>query len=134
MTNKAVKDKVPNLRTFVKVLRVIKMWAKLKGIHYHIFNFFSGISLAIMVAKICHIYKSLSVLEQVCKFFEHFSQNLSREIRIHKVSTNSQSKGTPKKLDGEVQVLNPTFPHSNTCNISKSALFVIKKEISNARI
>jgi len=87
-----------------------------------------------MVAKICHIYKSLSVLEQVCKFFEHFSQNLSREIRIHKVSTNSQSKGTPKKLDGEVQVLNPTFPHSNTCNISKSALFVIKKEISNARI
>lgn len=43
------------------MLRLLKIWAKKKGIYNNAMGFYGGISLAIMVAKICQLFPNYRI-------------------------------------------------------------------------
>ena len=51
--NDRILELVPNSENFRTTLRVIKLWAKQKGISSYVFGFLNGVSMAIMVAYVC---------------------------------------------------------------------------------
>lgn len=52
-----------NQITFRKVLKLIKFWAKRRGIYGSIFGFLGGVSWTILVARICLFYPNKGVSE-----------------------------------------------------------------------
>lgn len=57
------------LQNYRTTLLCIKLWAKRKGIYGSMLGYFGGISLAIMVAKICQMYPNLCPAQLIERFF-----------------------------------------------------------------
>lgn len=56
-------------------MRVIKLWAKRRCIYSAMFGYLTGISCAVMVAKIQQDYPDYDVVDLVYKFFEVYSRS-----------------------------------------------------------
>lgn len=64
---------VPDIETFCSTLRVIKYWARQRGLYSNMLGFLGGINFAILVAQICQLYIRACPFTLVQKFFEVFS-------------------------------------------------------------
>lgn len=60
---------VPNLATYRMALRVIKHWAKQRGLYSSILGFLGGVNFAILVAQISRLYQNACPFTLVEKFF-----------------------------------------------------------------
>ena len=67
-------DLVPKHETFKSTLRVIKLWAKKRGLDSNALGFFGGVTWALLVARICQLYPNAAVATLVQKFFLVYSQ------------------------------------------------------------
>ena len=64
---------VPNFEKFKFLLKVIRLWAKKRGLYSGILGFLGGAAWSILCAKICILYPNISEVELVHKFFKVYS-------------------------------------------------------------
>lgn len=73
-------NRLHNYRT---ALLCVKLWAKRMGVYGSMLGYFGGISLAIMVAKICQLYPNYCPAKLIERFFftyQLFPWNVLKEI------------------------------------------------------
>jgi len=146
--------RVYNFRTTLKLL---KLWAKNRGIYSNVLGYVTGISLAILVAKICQLYPNLKPNKLIEKFFIHYSEwdwenvpVLIEPIRTYEnldklnemqwydpKSEIGQEKINNMKMDpysSPMMVATPAFPVMNsTRKVNKTTLTIIKQQLMIGR-
>ena len=70
---------VPNKSTFKIALRAVRFWAMQRGLYNVNCGYFCGITLAVMVGKICQENPDLDVACLLYKFFEQYAESGWRE-------------------------------------------------------
>lgn len=65
---------VPNFQTFCMTLRVIKHWARQRGLYSNVLGFLGGVNFAILVAFVCQRYINACPATLVRKFFLVYTQ------------------------------------------------------------
>ncbi|XP_053696852.1 poly(A) polymerase type 3-like [Sabethes cyaneus] len=101
---------VPNIDSFRLALRVIKLWAKSRGIYSRLLGYLGGISWTIMVARTCQLYPNATAATLVHNFFLVFSgwdwpQPVTLK-QVDNVGYDKQSYLMP--------IITPLYPHENT--------------------
>jgi poly(A) polymerase Pap1 len=85
-----------NESTFRLVLRCVRFWALRRGVYSVNCGYFSGITLSVLVARVCQDYPDLHASCIIYKFFEKYSNSDWREP----VQLNSKGrKGNCKNLN-----------------------------------
>lgn len=64
---------VPNVQTFCETLRIIKYWARQRGIYSNVLGFLGGVNFAILVTFVCQMYPNACAYTLVSKFFSVFA-------------------------------------------------------------
>lgn len=143
--------RIGNFRT---ALRLLKLWAKNRGIYSNATGYITGISLAILVAKICQLFPNLKPNKLIQKFFIFYSVWSWDEfpVKIDEIRTydnmerfNEMQWYDPKSEIGEekiaqqkkdhftspMMVITPAFPVMNaTRKVSKTNLNVMKEQLA----
>lgn len=144
------------LNNYRTTLLCIKLWAKRIGVYGGMLGYFGGISLAIMVAKICQLHPNKLPAELIQQFFftymifpwtvGHYSQQ-EIPIIVEPLAVNyemdyiTKSKGYFRMDDFRnnrsqkktAYVISPAFPQTNTTyNVSESQLKIIEKHFTEA--
>ena len=87
-------NNVPNRQTFQLVLKVVRFWAQQRGIYSINHGFLGGITLAVMVAKICQEFPELQPSCTLYKFFEIYSESSWHEpVQISLSNKYKQGRG-----------------------------------------
>lgn len=68
-----IRESTPNQENFKSTLRLIKVWAKNRGISSNQMGYLGGISWAILVAKICQLFPNHYPNKLLSEFFQIFS-------------------------------------------------------------
>ena len=142
--------RISNFRTTLKLL---KLWAKNKGIYSNAMGYVTGISLAILVAKVCQLFPNLKPNKLVQKFFQYYSiwnwdefpvkieevrtyENLEKfndmqwydpasEIGMEKISQRKKDDFTSPMM-----VITPAFPVMNaTRKVTRTNLEIMKEQL-----
>ena len=120
---------VPNITTFRITLRVIKLWAKRRGIYSNVFGFPGGVSWAILTAQVCQMFPTENPAMLVHKFFRFCTVwKWPSPIILANSSTVWTHSEPPTDL---APIITPAYPHMNsTYNISSSTLSLLQDEFS----
>ena len=89
-------NNVPNRYTFQVVLKAVRFWARQRGIYSINCGYLGGVTLAVMVAKICQDYPELQPSCTLYKFFETYAESSWREP----VSTSLSNTHKPARSGG----------------------------------
>jgi poly(A) polymerase len=88
---------VPNVENFCSALRVIKYWARQRGLYSNMLGFLGGISYAILVAHVCQLFVCACPFTLVHKFFEVYAL---RDWRNHPVMLRSYEDALVEDSEG----------------------------------
>jgi poly(A) polymerase len=81
-------------------LRVIRFWALRRGLYSVNAGYFSGITLSVMVAKICQENPDLYAADLIFKFFETYSDSDWREpVKLNLKQSSSLNANHLSALD-----------------------------------
>lgn len=129
---------VPNPEHFRLSLRVMKLWAKKRGLYSNVMGYLGGVSWAILVAKICQMYPKLKPSRLIRKFFEVFSQWdwINQPVQLNEIKREvGFTCPIPVWPDDStmskpyVAIITPAFPAMNsTYNVSESTKRILSKE------
>lgn len=75
LCNANIQKCVPHFGNFRNFLRIIKLWAKRRCIYSAMLGYLTGISCAVLVAKIHQENPDLEVVDLVYRFFEVYSKS-----------------------------------------------------------
>jgi poly(A) polymerase len=131
-----IREMVPNASVFTGALRAIKIWAKNRGIYGSTYGFPSGISYAILTARVCIDYPGAAANLIFAKFFEVYSewpwpQMVSLGPVIPSLMWNAQIAA--KGNENFMPVITPAHPCLNsTHSVTKSTKQVILRELRRA--
>lgn len=137
------------LANYRMTILCIKLWAKKMGIYGSMLGYFGGISLAVMVAKVCQLYPNLCPVGLMERFFflYHMFPWSEIPILVETIEDNAEldfltrGKIYFKKEDLELPrgnkrtqlVISPAFPQMNTTyNVSDSQLKIIESSLREA--
>jgi poly(A) polymerase len=128
---------VPNIQNFRITLRMIKLWAKARGIYGNVVGFLGGVSWAMLTARICQLYPNALPSTLVTRFFRVFSNwkwpnpvllthiqeggILAKKVWNPKINMKDRTHLMP--------IITPAYPSMNsTYNVSESTLYILKEE------
>lgn len=151
-----VKEDSSRIANFRTTLKLLKLWAKNRGIYSNAMGYVTGISLAILVAKICQLFPNLKPNKLIQKFFQYYSiwnwtefPVIIDDIRTYEnmEEFNNMQWYDPKSEIGEekmaalktdyaspMMVITPAFPVMNaTKKVTKTHLNVMKEQFAIGR-
>ncbi|ETN11786.1 hypothetical protein PPTG_09479 [Phytophthora nicotianae INRA-310] len=134
---------VPNASVFRSCLRVIRLWARCRGLYSNKAGYLGGISWALLVCFVCQMFPRASVASLVHRFFSVLaSWRWPTPILVAHPSNGG-------KADNEVQwdpqhnihdrahlmpIITPGFPAVNTAvNVNISTLRVLREEFARGQ-
>ncbi|EGR27841.1 poly polymerase, putative [Ichthyophthirius multifiliis] len=126
-----VSEKNPNPEIaksrFKDALKVIKIWARHNGIYDNRLGFLSGISLAIMLAKILQLFPNLEVNGIIKQFFQTFASRW--DWKKMDVQLGSRSEEMKVQMQSQqrkcMHIITPAYPEYNTTDRVKMINFNI---------
>ncbi|KAJ8603756.1 hypothetical protein CTAYLR_000302 [Chrysophaeum taylorii] len=74
VTNLIYKLVAHNYESFLRVLRVARVWGKRRGIYSNKMGYLGGVNFNILVALICQLYPRATPAYMLCKFFHIFAK------------------------------------------------------------
>lgn len=92
---------VPNIVKFQLVLRCIKLWAKNRGVSSNVCGYFAGITLAILVARICIDNSQAPENKLIARFFEFYKDypwSYEYPIKLQEI-LNDKNQAPGAKVD-----------------------------------
>nr|BAP69016.1 RxLR effector candidate protein [Hyaloperonospora arabidopsidis Emoy2] len=133
---------VPNASTFKSCLRVIRLWARRRGLYSNKAGFLGGISWALLVCFVCQMFPRASVAALVHRFFSVLvSWQWPTPILVAQPSTgvdaNSVEWDPLHNLHDRAHlmpIITPGFPAVNTAvNVNLSTLRVLRDEFARGQ-
>uniref|UniRef100_A0A7S1AF78 polynucleotide adenylyltransferase n=1 Tax=Noctiluca scintillans TaxID=2966 RepID=A0A7S1AF78_NOCSC len=132
---------VPNAETFRDTLRLIKIWAKRRGIYSNVLGFFGGITWAILVARVCQLYPHYCPSSLVKRFFRVYDRwNWKNPVTLCPIREQSNVAGlmafriwNPKVHPPDrmhlMPIITPAFPSMNsTHNVTETTKRILMEE------
>ena len=145
---------VPNVAVFRQTLRLVKQWAKSRGIYSLKIGYPSGIGWAILAAKVCQCYPNKNGAGTLFHFFSFYSswfrraptpQNPNRAIFLtasHTPAVDFRREGVEPSWNPQERVkdsralfpvLTPAYPYQDSCdNVSMTTLGTLCDEFARA--
>eukprot|EP01048_Picozoa_sp_COSAG05_P003060 COSAG05_NODE_136_length_16902_cov_21.052312_13_plen_818_part_00 len=144
---RALLELVPDVAIFRQTLRLVKSWAKLRGIYGNTVGFWGGMSWAILTAKVCQEFPSHSTEHTLALFYRVFvSWQWPTPVRLKPVKAECE---TCRLLDSFVwdpvknpldarhlmPILTPGHPSMNsTFNTGPCTFRVLKSEFERGAL
>ena len=143
---------VPDINTFRNTLRMVKEWARVRGVYGNQLGFLGGISWAILTAKICQDFPSSSAEHTLALFFRvYVSWQWPAPVRLRGVIAPGTLGGpekssvlddmvwnpesNPDDLRHQMPIITPVYPCLNsTFNTAPSNFRIIKSELDRAAL
>jgi len=151
------KEDLTRISNFRTTLKLLKLWAKNRGIYSNAMGYVTGISLAILVAKICQLFPNLKPNKLVQKFFQYYAiwnwnefpvkieeiksfPNLekfndmqwydpSSEVGIERINLKKKDDYTSPMM-----VITPAFPVMNaTKKVTRTNLEIMKEQLIHGK-
>lgn len=132
---------VPNVETFRDTLRVVKTWAKRRGLYSNVLGFFGGITWAILVARVCQLYPYASPSMMLNRFFRVYDRwNWKNPVVLCDIREESSviglqgfkvwnPKANPQDRMHLMPIITPAFPSMNsTHNVTATTQRIILEE------
>lgn len=132
---------VPNVETFRDTLRVIKLWAKRRGIYSNTLGFLGGVQWAILVARVCQLYPTALPSMLVRHFFVILLRwNWPNPAMLRNFASRSGITASltfkewnpqiyPADRQHIMPILTPAYPSMcATHNVSQSTFKVMQRE------
>lgn len=134
---------VPSAERFRDVLRLVKVWAKRRGIYSNVLGFFGGISWAILVARVCQLYPHYAAGPLVKRFFRFYDRwNWKNPVCLCPIREPSTEPGlmafrvwNPKTNPQDrlhlMPIITPAFPSMNsTHNVTQTTKRILSEEFA----
>lgn len=121
-----IKESAPHQENFKSTLRLIKVWAKNRGISSNQIGYLGGISWAILVAKICQLFPNHYPNRLLAEFFNIYSiwDWRNAPVKIVEMAT--------EKSTSIMTVYTPGVAFNSTMRINEITFRVIMKELKRA--
>lgn len=136
---------VPDAERFRDVLRLVKLWAKRRGIYSNVLGFFGGITWSILAARVCQLYPYFCTSALVKRFFRVYDRwNWKNPVVLCEIIEQSSTTGlmafkvwNPKVYPQDrmhlMPIITPAFPCMNsTYNVTESTKRIILDEFKKA--
>lgn len=133
---------VPFPDIFRETLRLIKTWAKNRGIYSNVLGFFGGITWAILVARVCQLYPHYCPAALVKRFFRVYDRwNWKNPVVLCPIREEPDVAGlmafrvwNPKAHPQDrmhlMPIITPAFPSMNsTHNVSETTRRILLDEL-----
>ena len=136
---------VPNSESYSSTLRVIKYWARQRGLYSNVLGFLGGVNFAIMVAFVCQRYPHACPAGLVKRFFNLFCQwRWPAPVMLEGLEDVAGKSTTllpvwnpkvdPKDRSHLMPIITPAYPAMNSAyNISMPQFRLIQEEIQRAQ-
>lgn len=134
-TTRKMLSLVPDLVQFSFCLKVVKTWARKRGIYSHMMGFLGGASWSILVANICQLFPSHSSSMLISKFFLLYSSwNWELPIILKDSEDLYDVDEEEMKREGAaMHIVTPIRPASNSSsNVSLSTRSILINEFKRA--
>lgn len=135
---------VPHADRFRDVLRLVKLWAKRRGLYSNVLGFFGGITWAILVARVCQLYPYYATSALVKRFFRVYDRwNWKNPVLLCPIRESNvpglmafkvwNPKVYPQDRLHLMPIITPAFPSMNsTHNVSESTKRILLEELTRA--
>lgn len=137
---------IPNKPNFELTLRVIKLWAKHRGVYSNMLGYLGGVNWAILVARICMDNPEAAPNQLVQKFFTYYRDYdwQGQPLTLCEIANNPSivqftlTDETLKQLwhqrgDEQMMIITPAFPSMNsTYNVTQQTKHTILTEFEKA--
>jgi len=136
-------ESVPDADRFRDTLRLIKVWAKQRGIYSNVLGFYGGITWAILVARVCQLYPYYTPAALVKRFFRVYDRwNWKNPVVLCPIREQSNVTGfmafkvwNPKLHPQDrlhiMPIITPAFPSMNsTHNVSETTKRILMEEFA----
>ncbi|CAI5744609.1 unnamed protein product [Peronospora destructor] len=133
---------VPNASVFRSCLRVVRQWARLRGLYSNKAGFLGGISWALLVCFVCQMFPRASVAAIVHRFFSVMASwrwptpilvaHPSNDVSADNVQWDPQHNNHDRAH--LMPIITPGFPAVNTAvNVNLSTLRVMREEFARGQ-
>jgi len=98
-TTEIILKSVSNIERFRAVLTAVRLLAKQKGLYSSVFGYFTGVTLAIMVAYVCILFHKFAECDIFHKFFSFYSKwDWKYPILLRNIQENSDISSQQMQL------------------------------------
>jgi len=130
---------VPSVESFRAVLRCVKCWARMRGIYSGVLGYLGGVSWAILVAHVCHLYPNAPLNVLLARFFYLYDDwrwpyhVTLVPIEDHNLGQQVWDPKNPRDAQHVMPIITPAYPSMNSShNVTPSTFRIMKAEFTRA--
>lgn len=138
-----IRKLVPKYDTFVFVLRLVRKWAKVKGLYGNKFGYLGGVNFNLLLAFVCQLYPNASPSHLLVRFFRVYtSWKWPAPVMLNRIQPNppgenrdiwSKEMAQYNRHANLMPIITPAYPAANSSyNVSEHTLKVMEREFQAA--